>query len=131
MVITMKKTKKGLTLIEVLVSISVFTIIIFALFSSIVAMRKVVSRQEEAVKIKMVCQDMNVYCVRPNWQKEFFVNGEEGYFLTSDFMPTGTKPKTQVYYTVTFDDNDTVRIVSSDDRVLVENFKLPLKEVDS
>lgn len=61
----MKKSQKGLTLVEVLVSISVFTIIIFSLFSTLLAMRKVVARQEEYVKIEMVCQDINVY-----WQSD-------------------------------------------------------------
>ena len=31
------------------------------------------------------------------------------------------------YYTVTFDDKQTIKIVSSDDRVLIEDLQLPLK----
>ena len=59
----MKKTQKGLTLVEVLVAITVLSITMFALLSTIVAMRKVVARQEEYVKIKMVCQSIyEAYC---------------------------------------------------------------------
>ena len=129
MIVNMKNTKKGLTLVEVLVAISVFTIIIFALFTSIAAMRKVVSRQEEAVRIKMACQDMNVYWEEyknssTDWFKEYFgVTDNKGY-LTSNCKPTANPD--EAYYTVTFDDKQTIKIVSSDDRVLIENLQLPL-----
>ena len=93
----MKTSKKGLTLVEVLVAIAVLTIVIFAVFSSIIAMRNVVSRQEEYVKAKMVCQDIEVYLEKYNdaWYKEYFGENIEiqnkndiiGY-LTSDFVPT-------------------------------------------
>ncbi len=57
----MKKTRKGLTLVEVIVSIAVFTIISLALFTSFLGMRKVVAKQEEYVRIEMVCYDINYY----------------------------------------------------------------------
>lgn len=57
----MKKTRKGLTLVEVIVSIAVFTIISLALFSTILSMNKVVKRQEEYVRLEMLCRDINFY----------------------------------------------------------------------
>lgn len=57
----MKKTYKGLTLVEVLVSIAVFTIISLAMFSSLLAMTKVVALQEDYARIEMACYDMNAY----------------------------------------------------------------------
>ena len=72
----MKKTQKGLTLVEVLVAITVLSITMFALLSTIVAMRKVVARQEEYVKIKMVCQDIDAYWDKyktiDNWDQRYF-----------------------------------------------------------
>ena len=127
----MKNTKKGLTLVEVLVAISVFTIIIFSLFTSIAAMRKVVSRQEEAVRIKMACQDMIVYYNddAEDWKGSYFGNefkGDTGY-LTSKFVPTVDQPVGEDYYSVIFK-SEGIDIVSNDGRVLVENLQLPLKE---
>ena len=57
----MKKTQKGLTLVEVLVSIAVFTIISLVMFSSLLAMTKVVALQEDYARIEMACRDMNAY----------------------------------------------------------------------
>ena len=57
----MKKTRKGLTLVEVIVAIAVFTIVSLALFSSYLGMRKVVFRQEEYARLEMVCYDINYY----------------------------------------------------------------------
>ena len=127
----MKNTKKGLTLVEVLVAISVFTIIIFALFTSIAAMRKVVSRQEEAVRIKMACQDMIVYYNNdPNsWKKEYFgENFGNGCYLTNLCQPTTTRPNGESYYEVSFQNDNIINITSNDGRVLIENLQLPLKE---
>ena len=119
-------------MVEVLVSISVFTIIIFALFTTIIAMRKVVSRQEEYVRIKMACGDMFVHCKNNSsgWKTDYFgkdLDSNTGY-LTFDFKPTADKPSVK-HYIVTFDDTQILTIVSSDDKkVLIENLKLPLGE---
>ena len=130
----MKNTKKGLTLVEVLVSISVFTIIIFALFTTILAMRKVVSRQEEYVRIKMACGDMNVYYnpKEPNsWYIDYFgaeCQNDKGY-LTSNFKPQATEPDGDDYYIVYFD-NNIINIQSSNGKILIKDLKLPLSEGD-
>ena len=99
----MKKTKKGLTLVEVLVGITVFSIVIFALFTAVASMRKIVFRQEEYVKIKMVCYDIDAYWDKylsvkkenselTTWYtdlngKPLYVNDKKAY-LTSDFKLT-------------------------------------------
>ena len=101
------------------------------------AMRKVVSRQEEAVRIKMACQDMNVYYdyYKDSWQTQYFngddtSNSNKGY-LTSKFEPIATEPEEENYYIISFNDNEghtLVNIESKDGRVLIEGLKLPLKE---
>lgn len=58
----MSKSKKGVTLIEVIVSIAIFSMISLALFSSIISMKKVVIRQEEYVRFEMICYDISAYC---------------------------------------------------------------------
>ena len=57
----MKKTQKGVTLIEVIVAIAVFATISLALFSSVIIMKNVIKRQEEYIKIEMVCYDIKAY----------------------------------------------------------------------
>ena len=136
----MRKSKKGLTLVEVLVAISVLTIVIFALFSTIIAMRKVVARQEEYVKIKMVCQDIDAYCDKfgENWADYYFNNGEDytnnkGY-LTSNFEPTDDSNKAEyiISYIISFVDNNGEVNLSiknnSKDRVIVSGFKISIKK---
>lgn len=88
----MKKTRKGLTLVEVIVAIAVFTIISLALFSSYLGMRKVVFRQEEYARLEMVCYDINYYWDKygdesndqsnDQWYKKYFgpdANKNKGY----------------------------------------------------
>lgn len=95
----MKKSKKGLTLVEVLVAITVLSITMFALLSTIVAMRKVVARQEEYVKIKMVCQDIEAY-----WDKYGLSEGENkgwaNYYFDND---TISSERDEVYLTPKFE----------------------------
>ena len=139
----MKKTKKGLTLVEVLVAITVLSITMFALLSTIVAMRKVVSRQEEYVKIKMVCQDIEAYLKKYEtstnpWYKEYFGDGavvennkSENCYLTANFKPTSDK--SQAEYRISFEYSTDEKISklsiikTSDLKVLVKDLCFPLK----
>ena len=79
----MKKTYKGLTLVEVLVSIAVFTIISLAMFSSLLAMTKVVALQEDYARIEMVCYDINAY-----W--DMYGNDWDDYYFDRDYSHTST-----------------------------------------
>ena len=86
----MKKTRKGLTLVEVIVAIAVFTIISLALFSSYLGMRKVVFRQEEYARLEMVCYDINYYWDKygSDWAEKYFdndsINGNSHSFVIDD-----------------------------------------------
>ena len=130
----MKKSQKGLTLVEVLVSISVFTIIIFSLFSTLLAMRKVVARQEEYVKIEMVCQDINVYWEKykgsadyQEWFKKYFnedhpteTNGRyeytiDDYCIVFRYTSEDYLPKLKI------------SIINSENKFLVEDLEFPLE----
>ena len=132
----MKRTKKGLTLVEVLVAITVLSITMFALLSTIVAMRKVVARQEEYVKIKMVCQDIEAYWDKygEDWADQYFegeyeANNFKGY-LTSKFYPVTNYNKN--YYKIVFsyhnDSNSKKLIIGSiespDGKELVKELNL-------
>lgn len=79
----MKKTQKGITLVEVIVAIAVFAIISLALFSSVFAMKNVVARQEEYLKLEMVCQDINALWKNNSTDWDF--NADKVY-LTSKFI---------------------------------------------
>lgn len=67
----MRKSKKGVTLIEVIVSIAIFSMISLALFSSVISMKKIIIRQEEYVRIEMVCYDISAYYekYKASWPK--------------------------------------------------------------
>ena len=71
----MNRTRKGITLVEVIVAIAVFTIISLALFTSFLGMRKVVAKQEEYVRLEMVCYDIKYY-----WE-QYGIGWDEVYFL--------------------------------------------------
>ena len=134
----MRKSKKGMTLVEVLVAITVLSIIVFALLSTLVAMRKVVARQEEYVKIKMVCRDIEAYREKyeSKWAAHYFNNGAHyenkvGY-LTSSFKPTSDK--SQAEYEISFQYSTEDKKISnlsiiktSDQKVLVSDLFFPLK----
>ena len=141
----MKKTQKGLTLVEVLVAITVLSITMFALLSTIVAMRKVVARQEEYVKIKMVCQDIDAYWDKyglgegenKGWASCYFndetqnSSGDTGY-LTSKFVPVGENNTSN--YKIVYHINDSQELVinsitSPDKKILVENLNCGEREV--
>ena len=106
----MKKTYKGLTLVEVLVSIAVFTIISLAMFSSLLAMTKVVALQEDYARIEMVCYDINAYwdMYGNDWDDLYF-NGNnqstEGYlkYQNGKLVPSGF---TDAEYIVSYSDYD-------------------------
>ena len=53
----MKKARKGLTLVEVVVSIAIIAVISVALVTAYAGIVKVSARQEEYVRLDMVCND--------------------------------------------------------------------------
>ena len=130
--IRIRKKQKGVTLIDTIVAIAVFSIISLALFSSVVAMQKVVTRQEEYVKLEMLCHDISEYSERyPNdWYEIYF--GEEAEssqlaYLTNDFKPTNEEEDAR--YIIEFS-SDIIKSIRSKDgeNTFVENVKLPIKE---
>ena len=94
------KTKKGITLVEVLVSIAVFAIISVAMFSSLLVMRKTSARQEEYLRFETVCTDIAFYGDAHGraWDKEYFSlpdSRDEGeVYFGYDFTPSETQ---QIY----------------------------------
>ena len=129
MVLHMKKTQKGVTLIEVIVAIAVFAVISLALFSSVIAMQNVIARQEEYVKLEMVCYDINAYKSKypSNWSYEYF-NGEvnERGYLKRDFTPTNNEA--EAFYIIEFDSDQIKSISNLNGVILVENVKLPINQ---
>ena len=113
----MKKTHKGLTLIEVLVSIAVFAIISLALVSSYIGIKGVVTRQNEYVRFEMVAYDINYYwdAYSENWEEKYFgvkltannVGDTKGYLEFSDGKVRPTLNATAPYYVlVSYEDAD-------------------------
>lgn len=91
------KTKKGTTLVEVLVAIAVFAIISVAMFSSLLVMRKTAARQEEYLRFEMICTDIAFYgdVYKKNWDKEYFSlpssQNEGQIYYGRDFTPSMTE----------------------------------------
>ena len=54
----MRRTHKGATLVEVLVSITVFAIISVVMVTCLLLMTRTVTRQEEYVRFEMILSDM-------------------------------------------------------------------------
>lgn len=113
----MKKTQKGLTLVEVLVSIAVFTIISLVMFSSLLAMTKVVALQEDYARIEMACRDMNAYWdmygdqdksyeENTDWYKKYFGSEADfgvGYLKYQDGQLVPTTISQNSDFTVKYD----------------------------
>ena len=57
----MKKMKKGSTLVEVLVAMTVFLIICGAIFTSVHGIAKIVARQQEALRIDYLFSDIEYF----------------------------------------------------------------------
>lgn len=131
--VNMKNTKKGVTLIEVIVSIAIFTTISLALFSSVILMKNVIKRQEEYVKIEMICYDIDAYyhlskkeSIEP-WYELYFEDidishtNKKGY-LSSNFKPT---TRDNAAYVIEFSQDIILSIYSVDERTIyVENITL-------
>lgn len=96
----MKKTKKGLTLVEVLVSVAVFAVIMLALTSTYIGMRNLSRRQEQYVRLEMVCYDINYYwdAYGEDWATKYLASNEVGEGVKKDgedyhiFLNTEFKP---------------------------------------
>lgn len=133
----MKKTKKGLTLVEVLVSVAVFAVVTLALTSTYIGMRNLSRRQEQYVRLEMVCYDINYYwdAYGEEWATHYLksndVNedvkkvGEEYHiFLNTEFKPAsgGSKYTYRVIYSI--ENNELIiKLVetSAKDRVYIKN----------
>lgn len=122
----MKKTKKGLTLVEVIVSIAVFTVISLALFSSFLGMRRVSLRQEENVRLEMACYDLKY-----EWDM-YGTDGTNGFsgngtrYLDSDFKVLPVDRIAEATYKITYTVSDGHLVISSvasmiDDKVFIED----------
>ena len=75
----MERTKKGVSLVEVIVAIAVFSVISLTLFSAVIGLKSVVDRQEEYVKLEMICYDISAYHTKQTnelpWYKSYFGSG--------------------------------------------------------
>ena len=65
----MKKKCRGSTLVEVLVAMTVFLIISGAIFTSVMGIRKIVVRQEEALRVSYLFSDIEVFYDNDSEQK--------------------------------------------------------------
>lgn len=112
----MKNTRKGLTLVEIIVAIAVFSIVSVAFFTSYVSMNKVVARQEEYVRFEMICYDINYYWDmygkdgEASWDKMYFGSaitdkdnkGIYTAFFNKDFEPQSDNNDKKAVYQITY-----------------------------
>lgn len=124
----MKNTRKGLTLVEIIVAIAVFSIVSVAFFTSYVSMNKVVARQEEYVRFEMICYDINYYwdVYGESWDDIYF-NGNvtNTAYFDKDFEPQSGRNNAvyQITYTYSGDQLIIQKIVkiTEKNKVIVEN----------
>ena len=142
----MKNTRKGLTLVEIIVAIAVFSIVSVAFFTSYVSMNKVVARQEEYTRFEMICYDINYYWdmygfnedSEESWEYKYFKseieenNGKYVAYFDKDFKPKNNNDDNKAVYKITFSysgtDNksltiDKIEKLGSDKKVIVEDVK--------
>lgn len=136
----MKNTRKGLTLVEIIVAIAVFSIVSVAFFTSYVSMNKVVARQEEYVRFEMICYDINYYwdVYGESWHESYFVGGVASKinntyvaYFDKDFKPqsSNTNPVYKITFSYTGEDEnksltiDKIEKLGSDKKVIVEGVK--------
>ena len=74
----MKKAQKGITVIEVIVAIAIFVMISLVIISSIISMKQIVARQEEYVRLEMVCYDIDAYYRKYDeiWNEKWWKNSK-------------------------------------------------------
>lgn len=123
----MKKARKGLTLVEVVVAIAIIAVISVALVTAYAGIVRVTARQEEYVRLEMVCNDMKAYFdaygaddwdvkyFAPNTPEQIFGNRYQGY-LNSKFQPcslTDGDKKYTITYEVVDDKLNIISIESS------------------
>lgn len=127
----MKNTRKGLTLVEIIVAIAVFSIVSVAFFTSYVSMNKVVARQEEYVRFEMICYDINYYWdVHGERWDDIYFNGNvtNTAYFDKDFNPQYYKDG--AVYQITYDmTGETLtiinikKIVKGDNKIIIEGVK--------
>ncbi len=127
----MKTKRKGTTLVEVLVSIAVFSIISIGMLTSFLGMRKTVARQEETLRFSMICRDIAFYgdVYRREWDVSYFGarpldRNEDGVYVVyydEDFLPTPTKGRYRLHYYYTEENNLIVSIFHEESgRVIID-----------
>ena len=138
----MKKARKGLTLVEIIVAIAVFSIVSIAFFTSYVSMNKVVARQEEYTRFEMICYDINYYWDmygnegETPWDKMYFgssIQERDGIYTAyfdKDFEPQSGSSKAvyQITFSYSGTDNKSLTIIKieklgSDKKVIIEDVK--------
>ena len=115
----MKKARKGLTLVEVVVSIAIIAVISVALVTAYAGIVKVSARQEEYVRLDMVCNDMRAYFDAygaDEWDEKYFPEVTLGDkcrgYLNSRFKPCSLTDE-DMKYTITYEVvDDKLNIIS-------------------
>ena len=123
----MRKTHKGATLVEVLVSITVFAIISVVMVTCLLLMTRTVTRQEEYVRFEMILSDMKFKI------DDYIKSGDNSIYsiyFTEEFQQT-SDPK--AFYTLTYKTVDDYLIVdvvqNQSNRVVIKNVKISNSEV--
>ena len=135
----MKNTRKGLTLVEIIVAIAVFSIVSVAFFTSYVSMNKVVARQEEYVRFEMICYDINYYWdvyglntenPENSWENKYFKGNVENNIAYFDKNFNPQYYKDGAVYQITYDmTGETLtiinikKIVKGDNKIIIEGVK--------
>ena len=130
----MKKTIKGMTLVEVLVSIAVFAIISLALVTSIIGIKGVVNRQEEYVRFEMAAYDINYYWDKygESWAVNYFggiVENNKGYleFKNGEVVPT-IDDSAPYWVSFRYDDNKLIISIDSEERSYISDLNCGVRE---
>lgn len=146
----MKKARKGLTLVEIIVAIAVFSIVSIAFFTSYVSMNKVVARQEEYTRFEMICYDINYYWDMygadvehdgaNSWDKKYFgssIQERDGIYTAyfdDDFKPQSSSNGAVYELRYTYSNTKQLIIqqivkITENNKVIVEGVNCGTREV--
>lgn len=113
----LKKTRKGMTLVEVLVSITIFAIISLALVTSYIGLMNMTNLQDDYVRLEMVAYDINYYWDKfgKEWDDKYFGSDcdtyKRGYLKYVDGVIVPTTDPTAPF-TVSYEYKDDQLIIS-------------------
>ena len=122
----MNSRKKGSTLLEVLVSITIFSIVFVGLFSSLLVMRQGTRKQEEFTRFETICRDIAFYVgkYKESWDNEYelFTKDDGIIYYSNSFSQVSSEEEATYTLSYTLDPKPVITIthIATDRKMINE-----------